>query len=632
MLEKLRAGLTVRVASVAVVLLNGCGADPDAPGLSDLAAAPRPIRGSLSHGAQQRLRENGAAPVLIALHASEDAEISRVQRDVLARLGADFEVRHRFVKVPALAGILNEDGLDRLRSDPSVAAVQLDDRGSGHLTESVPLLGASTVHSTYNLGGQGVRVAVLDSGASTTHPDLSDALIAQQCFTDNDCAPGNANQGTSAEDENGHGSNVTGIITSNGTVSPGGFAPDSEIVAVRVLDTFNEGFVSDWVAGLDWVLTNLPTLQVRVINMSLGTFDLYPGNCDADQPVLANAVAQLAAAGVVMFASTGNQGSSTSIASPACNTGVIAVGATYDGDLGAEPDTGTYQASFGPSWPPCSDAPTSPSTITCFTNSSAMMDLVAPGAAITSAWLGADISTYWGTSQASPTAAGIAALLLQCDPALTPDQIEAALKQSGPMVSDPKNGLAFPSINALAAILGSCPLCAGQPDGAACDDGDACTQVAACQADECVGSDPIGCVAQDSCHDAGTCEPTTGLCSNPTKPEGSACDDGDMCTTEDTCNGAGCAGGAALSCDDGDDCTTDSCVSTAGCLHTPIPGCGGAGGAGGASPAGSGGDPAEESGCDCRVGRAPSPAPPAYLAAVLVMAAIARRRRGARGQ
>ena len=380
------------------------------------------------------------------------SNISAAQVSVLESLPIeDFQIVHQYTNVPALAGVLSTDGLEILKDDPRVSSIILDQPGSGHLGTSVSALQADIVHSM-GYTGQGVTVAVLDTGVDTDHPDLSDDIVAQHCFTDGDCPFGNTNQGTSAEDENGHGTNVTGIITSKGTVSPVGFAPDADIVAVRVLAANGSGWVSDWVAGLDWVKTHQGTLGVDIINMSLGTNALYSGNCDGSQPSVASIVSQLNAMGIIIFASTGNQGSSTQIASPACNTGVVAVGATYDGDLGREPDSGTYNTLFGGYWPGCFDATTSLQTITCFTNSNSMMDIVAPGAPITSTGLGGGTSTYRGTSQASPTAAGVAALMLQASPGLTPAQIETTLKNTGTLVVDPKNSRSFPLINALNAV------------------------------------------------------------------------------------------------------------------------------------------------------------------------------------
>jgi hypothetical protein len=81
-----------------------------------------------------------------------------------------------------------------------------------------------------------------------------------------------------------------------------------------------------------------------------------------------------------------------------------------------------------------------------------MVDLLAPGSRITGAGLGGSLATYVGTSQASPTAAGVAALMLQADPGLGPAQIEQLLKTTGVPLVDSKNGLSFPRINALAAV------------------------------------------------------------------------------------------------------------------------------------------------------------------------------------
>ena len=128
------------------------------------------------------------------------------------------------------------------------------------------------------------------------------------------------------------------------------------------------------------------------------------------------------------------------------------MGATFDSDLGREPDSGTYQDIFGGSWPACANDTTNLQTITCFTNSNSVMDIVAPGARITASGMGGGTSTYMGTSQASPTAAGIAALMLQASPGLSPVTIESTLKSTGSSVTDAKNGLSFPLINALAAV------------------------------------------------------------------------------------------------------------------------------------------------------------------------------------
>ncbi len=93
-----------------------------------------------------------------------------------------------------------------------------------------------------------------------------------------------------------------------------------------------------------------------------------------------------------------------------------------------------------------------------------------------------------------------------------------------------------------------------RPDGAACEDGSLCTQADACLAGRCVGAEPVVCTALDQCHAAGICNAATGLCSNPLKPSGTACADGNLCTQTDTCQAGACVGSHPLSCAATDQC------------------------------------------------------------------------------
>ena len=109
-----------------------------------------------------------------------------------------------------------------------------------------------------------------------------------------------------------------------------------------------------------------------------------------------------------------------------------------------------------------------------------------------------------------------------------------------------------------------------KPNGSSCDDSNACTQLDSCQSGTCVGSNPIVCTASDQCHQVGTCNPATGVCSNPQKPNGSSCDDNNACTTGDTCQSGSCASGTPVTCTALDQChAAGTCDTLTGQCSNP---------------------------------------------------------------
>ena len=374
--------------------------------------------------------------------------IQSTQEGVLAGLEADdFRPTYRWSAISGLAGELSESGLRKLLRDPDVERIDLDVSGTAGLAESVALVRGDEVHDL-GVTGRGVVVAVLDTGIDSNHPDLKDSIVAQQCFCTNaagaGCCPNGATQQSgsgAAKDDQGHGTNVSGIIAGRGRVASKGVAPGAKIVAVKVLDS--TGAFADSaqvISGFDYIITQRP--EVKVVNMSLGTSLLFSGTCDnaaAFTGAFAQAIGTLKARGTSVFASSLNNGSASQTGLPACIAAAISVGAVYDANIGT--------ISFG-----CTDPTTKPDQVCCFSNSSSAVDLLAPGAAISAAGRGGGISTFLGTSQASPHAAGAAALLLEARPSLTVDQIESALKSTGVPITDKKSGLRIPRIDVRAAL------------------------------------------------------------------------------------------------------------------------------------------------------------------------------------
>lgn len=385
----------------------------------------------------------GGEPEQLAKASIADLQkrASKVQDKVLLRLGpGDLRLRRRFEVVPGFAGEVSREGLRRLSTLPEVVRVELDEGGAGSLAEAVPLTNSDQVQA---LGwtGEGVTVAIIDSGVDTDHPDLAGDLVAEACFCTSCCAGGESSAfgPGSAEDDNGHGTNVAGIVTSDGVVSPVGVAPDAKIVAVKVLSAQNTFCcTSDIIAALNWIMVNRP--DVDVVNMSLGTFATYVNNCDTSQAALASTINTLRSRGVLSFCSSGNDALGTRMTAPACIAGAISVGAVWDSNVGPQ--------SFGN----CSDPTTAADQVTCFTNTSATTDMFAPGAPITSDFLFGGTATYYGTSMASPHAAGCAADLLEAAPSLSTSTIEYAMEVSGVPVIDVTNGHAYPRVDCLAAL------------------------------------------------------------------------------------------------------------------------------------------------------------------------------------
>jgi cysteine-rich repeat protein len=113
--------------------------------------------------------------------------------------------------------------------------------------------------------------------------------------------------------------------------------------------------------------------------------------------------------------------------------------------------------------------------------------------------------------------------------------------------------------------------CTVEADGSPCDDADACTLLDACVAGVCTASGRVTCIAASPCHLA-LCDPADGSCSSPPKAEGAACNDGNACTVVDQCIAAVCTGMTPIQCNDAEPCTSDGCAPALGCVFTPLEG------------------------------------------------------------
>jgi subtilisin family serine protease len=169
-------------------------------------------------------------------------------------------------------------------------------------------------------------------------------------------------------------------------------------------------------------------------------------DCSTDPTSMA--IAALHARGVAVFVASGNEGHDNGIAAPACTAEAISVGGVYDAAVGTIGWCGNRVCTR----PLCVDA-TAPDTFVCHSNSGDILDLLAPNYRTATTGLGGGTFTeFGGTSAASAYAAAQAAILLEADPGLTPEDLRVLMTSVGPLVANPDNGLAFPRTDVAEAL------------------------------------------------------------------------------------------------------------------------------------------------------------------------------------
>ncbi len=255
-----------------------------------------------------------------------------------------------------------------------------------------------------------VDVAVIDTGADLSHPDLN----IYQAGAKN-CSIGAVN----ANDLHGHGTHVSGTV---GAIDNGsgvvGMAPGARIWPVKVLTDAGTGLNSDVICGIDYVTANAS--RIEVANMSLGgegTDDQNCGNTNGD--AMHKAICKSVAAGITYVVAAGNDSADAKNFTPAAYDEVITVSALAD--FNGKPGGGA----------PSTCRADVDDTFADFSNFGADVDIIAPGVCINSTWMLGGYNTISGTSMASPHVAGAAALFKANNPAATPAAVKSALQNAG---------------------------------------------------------------------------------------------------------------------------------------------------------------------------------------------------------
>lgn len=229
--------------------------------------------------------------------------------------------------------------------------------------------------------GRSIKIGIIDSGIDYKHDDL--LVYGGISFVDGS---------PDYIDDNGHGTSVAGIIGArNNHIGVIGIAPESELFAIKVLDSNANGNISDVVSGIEWAIKN----NMNIVNLSLET--------TTDSKTLKKAVKEAYKKGLLLVSAAGNYGfnEGDTIAYPAAYKEVIAVGA-----INSRNERTFYSASGKD------------------------LELMAPGASILTTSLHNQYSMNLGTSMASSHVAGVAALIWQANPQLENKDIRKILDRT----------------------------------------------------------------------------------------------------------------------------------------------------------------------------------------------------------
>jgi len=388
--------------------------------------------------------EESKIPVIIMF---KDKDLSQ-QQELIKSVGGKPTITLTIIN--SVAAELPPKAIAALERHPSVASVYPDLEAHILEAEANAIIGANTLHQSPLLNtGNGVTVAVLDTGGTPDHPMFSGKTIS--CVSIFTFGPD-----TVCDDLHGHGTHVAGISVGNGigNLASKGVAPDADLVSVKVLDRTGSGSFSGIIAGMQYVVNEG---SAKIINLSLGTGPVgNGGDCPGYYLPMDNAIAAAISANVTVVASAGNSGNELNkgVGYPACNVQVIAVAATDDNDNKASfSSIGGALESHGISAPGVSIYSSVPATgANCCSDPSLYKHLS-------------------GTSMASPVVAGTIALLLYQNPDLSPADVKDALFstactsstciESDPQIPDvPNINYGHGRVNALAAhnfILGITP-------------------------------------------------------------------------------------------------------------------------------------------------------------------------------
>ena len=341
---------------------------------------------------------------------AEDQEM--LEREV------DFRTQFRYHLIDSIAGRVAVEDIVEMSRLPGVVLIELDGILTIQMNDVNDIHGIPMIWEDTGYTGKGSVVSIIDTGIDSEHVGLDDLdddnstndskVIA---FYDAVNNPDKTN-GTEvkAYDDQGHGTHCAGITAGTGapTFEYVGVAPQAQLVGVKVLDEGGSGSFATVMAGMEWTVDKRHDFNIRAASMSLGGFGLIEWTSSEEESVnrMAN---EMVRSGVALFIAAGNSAVSAQIGTPGSAEDVITVGA-----LDKDTSIAVY-SSQGPT----EEGRVKPNI--AFVGSSVM----APEANSGDGYVG-----YSGTSMATPGAAGLAALMYQANPDLSPFDIRNIMQET----------------------------------------------------------------------------------------------------------------------------------------------------------------------------------------------------------
>ena len=330
------------------------------------------------------------------------------------------DYRHQWTLkgINALAGRVPVGDILTASQLPGVVMLELD----GILTvtngDAAALHGVDTAWEQTGYNGSGITVAIIDTGIDGNHsglddqdddPSTNDPKIIG--FYDPVNNPDLRN-GTEVfpYDDQGHGSHCAGTTAGTGapTYENPGMAPQAKLVGVKVLDSGGSGSFAVVMAGMQWTIDNRYQYNIRVASMSLGAFGIIEWTSSEEDSVnrMAN---EMVYNDITLFIAAGNSAGRGTIGTPGSAEDAITVGA-----LDKDSSIAAYS----------SQGPTEENRVkpnVAYVGSDVMSVAHNTGDGYTA---------FSGTSMATPGAAGVAALMLQANPALSPFEVRNFMQET----------------------------------------------------------------------------------------------------------------------------------------------------------------------------------------------------------